>query len=68
MYNRGLTKEILNKIESKEVVFLLGTRQAGKATLSMLISEASGFDNAHIFFSILRIRNIGHCSIWRIPG
>ena len=50
MYPRDLTQEILNKIHSREIVFLLGTRQTGKTTLTKLVSEASGFDKDHIFF------------------
>ncbi len=50
MYARDLTKEILNKIHSREVIFLLGTRQTGKTTLTKLIAEASDFDKTNIFF------------------
>lgn len=49
MYARDLTKEILNKLSSREIIFLLGTRQTGKTTLTKLISEASDFDREHIF-------------------
>ncbi|MBL7104829.1 MAG: ATP-binding protein [Bacteroidales bacterium] len=50
MYPRDLTKEILNKIHSREIIFMLGTRQAGKTTLTKLIAAASNFDKNHIFF------------------
>ncbi|NOX86196.1 MAG: ATP-binding protein [Chlorobi bacterium] len=50
MYPRYLTQEILKHIHSREIIFLLGTRQTGKTTLANLISEASGYDKEHIFF------------------
>ncbi len=49
MYPRNLTSEILNKLNSKEVIFLLGTRQTGKTTLTKLVSEASYFEKKQIF-------------------
>jgi len=50
MYARSLTQEILNKIQTREIIFLLGTRQTGKTTLTKLIAKASGFDIDHIFY------------------
>ena len=50
MYKRDLTKEILKNINTREIVFLLGTRQTGKTTLTKLISGESGFDKKHIFY------------------
>ena len=50
MYPRDLTQKIIKKIHSREIVFLLGTRQTGKTTLTKLIAEASGFEKEHIFF------------------
>lgn len=50
MYQRELTQVILKKIHSKEIIFLLGTRQTGKTTLTKLIAEASDFDKNNIFF------------------
>ena len=53
MYARSLTQEILNKLSSGEIIFLLGTRQTGKTTLSKLISEAlqvAGIDPADISY------------------
>jgi len=50
MYARNLTKEILNSLNSREIIFLLGTRQTGKTTLTKLVAEASGFDREHIFY------------------
>ena len=50
MYPRDLTQEIIKKIHSREIIFLLGTRQTGKTTLTKLIAEASGFEKEHIFF------------------
>lgn len=49
MYPRNLTQEILNKINSREIIFLLGTRQTGKTTLTKLVAEASDFDRKQIF-------------------
>jgi len=50
MYTRNLTGKIIDKLNSREIIFLLGTRQTGKTTLTKLIAEASGFDKNHIFF------------------
>jgi hypothetical protein len=50
MYARDLTGKILNRMGSREIIILLGTRQTGKTTLTKLIAEASGFDKNHIFF------------------
>jgi uncharacterized protein len=49
MYPRSLTSDILNKLNNKEVIFLLGTRQTGKTTLTKLVSEASDFEKKQIF-------------------
>lgn len=43
MYKRQISKTILTNFDSKEVVFLLGTRQTGKTTLSHLLAQESQF-------------------------
>ncbi len=50
MYPRELTQEIVKKLNTREIVFLLGTRQTGKTTLTKLISDASGYTESHIHF------------------
>lgn len=50
MYPRQITQDILRNIHTREIIFLLGTRQTGKTTLSKLVSKDSGFDEKHIFF------------------
>jgi len=49
MIVRKILSKILNQLDSREVVFLLGTRQAGKTTLSKLIAQESSFDNVFFF-------------------
>ncbi len=39
MLPRQLTKEILAGFDSADLVFLLGTRQAGKTTLTHLVAN-----------------------------
>ncbi|OQX82392.1 MAG: hypothetical protein B6D64_00350 [Bacteroidetes bacterium 4484_276] len=50
MYTRDLTEVILNKLSTREIIFLLGTRQTGKTTLTKLVAESSDFKRGHIFF------------------
>lgn len=50
MYDRTLLPLILKNFSQHEVVFLLGTRQTGKTTLSKLIAEHSSFNQKNIFF------------------
>jgi len=49
MIVRKFLSKIVNELHSREVVFLLGTRQVGKTTLSKLIAKASNFDNIYFF-------------------
>ena len=49
MIVRKILSKILNEIDSAEIVFLLGTRQVGKTTLSKLIAQESNFDNVYFF-------------------
>ena len=49
MIARKILSKILNEIDSSEIVFLLGTRQVGKTTLSKLIAQESNFDNVYFF-------------------
>lgn len=50
MYGRSLTQKILRNIDKKEVIFLLGTRQTGKTTLTKLVSQESNYNDNQIFF------------------
>ncbi len=49
MIVRKILSKILNEIDSAEIVFLLGTRQVGKTTLSKLIAQEFNFDNVYFF-------------------
>ena len=49
MIVRKFLSKIVNELSSREVVFLLGTRQVGKTTLSKLIAQESNFDNIYFF-------------------
>jgi len=49
MIVRKFLSKIVNELHSREVVFLLGTRQVGKTTLSKLIAKESNFDNIYFF-------------------
>jgi len=49
MIVRKILSKILKEIKSREIVFLLGTRQVGKTTLSKLIAQESDFDNVYFF-------------------
>lgn len=48
--NRNITSLILENLSSHEIIFLLGTRQTGKTTLTRLIAEKSNYTKGHIFF------------------
>jgi len=47
---RTITEEIVSCLNSHEIIFLLGTRQTGKTTLSHLVAEASSFKSGEVFF------------------
>lgn len=49
MIERKFLSKILNELSSREIVFLLGTRQVGKTTLSKLIAKSSNFDTIFFF-------------------
>ncbi|CAA6802662.1 MAG: Unknown protein [uncultured Sulfurovum sp.] len=49
MIVRKFLSKIINELSSREVLFLLGTRQVGKTTLSKLIAQESGFENIFFF-------------------
>jgi len=46
---RKILSKIISQLDSREVVFLLGTRQVGKTTLSKLIAEKSKFESIFFF-------------------
>lgn len=50
IFPRTLTESIVDKLKGHEIIFLLGTRQTGKTTLTRLVAEASPFDGSSIFF------------------
>ncbi len=50
MFPRTLTNRILSRFDSHEVVFLLGTRQTGKTTLSHLLAENSNYSEDTIWY------------------
>ena len=43
MYPRTLTNRILTRFQSHEIIFLLGTRQTGKTTLTHLLADRSNY-------------------------
>ena len=47
---RTITEKIVSCLNSHEIIFLLGTRQTGKTTLTRLVAEASAFKSGEIFF------------------
>ena len=47
---REITEEIVSCLGKHEIIFLLGTRQTGKTTLTKLVAEASHFKPGEIFF------------------
>ena len=49
MIVRKILSKILNELDSREIVFLLGTRQVGKTTLSKLIARESRFEHVYFF-------------------
>lgn len=49
MIVRKFLSKILSELNSREVVFLLGTRQVGKTTLSKLIAQESDFKDIFFF-------------------
>jgi len=49
MIVRKFLSKIISELGSRELVFLLGTRQVGKTTLSKLIAQESDFRNIYFF-------------------
>ena len=49
-FNRELIEVILKKFDQHEIVFLLGTRQTGKTTLSRLLAQYSEFSDDNTLF------------------
>ncbi len=47
---RNLTKKIIGQLSQHEIIFLLGTRQTGKTTLTRLVAEESDYKSEVIFF------------------
>ncbi len=47
---RTITEKIVSCLGNHEIIFLLGTRQTGKTTLTRLVAEASHFKAQEIFF------------------
>ncbi len=47
---RNLTGKILNQLEKHEIIFLLGTRQTGKTTLTKLVADSAEYEADTIFF------------------
>ncbi|MCK5540760.1 MAG: ATP-binding protein [Deltaproteobacteria bacterium] len=47
---RTITEKIVSCLSNHEIIFLLGTRQTGKTTLTRLVAEASSFKSPEIFF------------------
>lgn len=47
---RNLTPKILTQLKRHEIVFLLGTRQTGKTTLTRLVADGSEYGADTIFF------------------
>jgi len=50
LHPRYLTGEILNQLEKHEIIFLLGTRQTGKTTLTRLVADRAEYKADTIFF------------------
>jgi len=50
MNNRKIVDKILAEFDTHEVVFLLGTRQTGKTTLTKLVSQKSSFSKQDTYF------------------
>jgi len=50
MFKRELSEKILAHFDSHEVIFLLGTRQTGKTTLSHLLAEECHYPKTHIWY------------------
>jgi len=50
MYKRQISKTILSGFDSNEVVFLLGTRQTGKTTLSHLLAQESDYNKNETWY------------------
>jgi predicted AAA+ superfamily ATPase len=47
---REITAEVVSCLDRHEIIFLLGTRQTGKTSLTKLVAEASRFKPEEIFF------------------
>ncbi|MEA3348835.1 MAG: ATP-binding protein [Pseudomonadota bacterium] len=47
---RTITSKIVSSLANHEIIFLLGTRQTGKTTLTRLVAQASSFQASETFF------------------
>lgn len=56
LHPRNLTREILTQLEKHEIIFLLGTRQTGKTTLTRLVADCTEYEADTIFFFDLEDR------------
>lgn len=50
MFTRALSSQILAQFDSPDLVFLLGTRQSGKTTLSHLLAKDSSYSKAETWY------------------
>lgn len=50
LFDRDIVKTILEGFDSRDIIFLLGTRQTGKTTIAGLIAEQSGYPKNNIIF------------------
>ena len=48
---RNLTGEILNQLGKHEIIFLLGTRQTGKTTLTRLVADSAEYQAKGAIFT-----------------
>lgn len=50
LFDRDIVKTILADFDSRDIMFLLGTRQTGKTTICKLIADLCGYPSSAIFF------------------
>ena len=50
MYTRELSQTILGSFNTRDIIFLLGTRQTGKTTLSHLLAKESDYTQEHTHY------------------
>ena len=50
MFTRNLCNQILAQFDSHDLVFLLGTRQTGKTTLSHLLAKDSSYSKKETWY------------------